>query len=597
MIQEARYTSPSGKEIVFAWETAKRDTELKTGVFTFPGSDGALVQHQGMGARTFPLVCIFSGPDCTDKADGFEAALIERGVAELQHPIYGAVKVKPVGHIEREDDPVNKLGQSTVSVTFTETVTSEEAAALNSTAADAIDEEYEEFSEAAAADFAGAIAADSIDADSPASEIVKNPITDISARLETQSALETQTQSIIDALQPIAASDKKGFADWLASARELKDSIKNLYKKGMNAAAKIESVYTKALNIGRLTLRLMKLPGNLAVALAEKIKGYSTLTANLINQYKNDPIGIEKMKNAYAAATLALTGAAAAIASGSALSVAEIAAMTGAVSNGISGGGSDTAAGSADMSAGTMSREEAVEMAGQITSILDSVIAFRDEKIVSMEISGEDTHEVIQIVDDIIAFTDETIARLENAISAGIPPAAIPYVNELIDSKNSEIRQLRESQTKSANRSARVLEDAIGLAERKRTQIEAVGGQVGQVIQIIDDSLVFENENKNKLESIANKATDDFVDSSPISHLALYDLVYTSVLLITNAAFALPMQKTITLDRDRQVIELCAELYGTTDYLDDFIIENNFNIDEIELLPMGKKVSYYVQNT
>jgi hypothetical protein len=55
------------------------------------------------------------------------------------------------------------------------------------------------------------------------------------------------------------------------------------------------------------------------------------------------------------------------------------------------------------------------------------------------------------------------------------------------------------------------------------------------------------------------------------------------------------MQKTITLDRDRQVIELCAELYGTTDYVDDFIIENNFNIDEIELLPMGKKVSYYVK--
>jgi hypothetical protein len=56
------------------------------------------------------------------------------------------------------------------------------------------------------------------------------------------------------------------------------------------------------------------------------------------------------------------------------------------------------------------------------------------------------------------------------------------------------------------------------------------------------------------------------------------------------------MQKTITLDRDRQVIELCAELYGTTDYLDEFIIENNLNIDEIELLPMGKKVLYYVKN-
>jgi hypothetical protein len=486
MIQEARYTSPSGKEITFGWETTKRDTELKTGVFTFPGKDGANVQHQGAGARSLPLVCIFSGPDCTDKADGFEAALIERGAAELQHPIYGTVKVKPVGHIEREDDPVNKLGQSTVTVTFIETITDEVAAELNEVAADAIDEKYEEFSEAAAADFAEAIAADSIDANS----ITQNTTTDITEQLETQSALETQTQTIIDSLQPIAASDKKGFADWLATARELKDNIKNLYAKAKGTAAKIESVYVKALNIGRLTLRLMKLPSDLSVALAEKIKGYSTLTATLINQYKNDPFGIKKIKNAYATATLALTGATAAIASGSALTAAEVAALTGAsparvarasmgstASPGSGGGGTDNSAGGAaglvaGKNSGTASREEAVEAANKVADFFETTTAFQDMKI----------------------------------------------------------------------------------------------------------------------------AQNTFVDAAPAAYIALTELVYNSVQLILNAAFALPMQKTIVLDRDRQVIELCAELYGTTDYLDDFIVENNFNIDEIELLPMGKKVSYYVKN-
>lgn len=92
-------------------------------------------------------------------------------------------------------------------------------------------------------------------------------------------------------------------------------------------------------------------------------------------------------------------------------------------------------------------------------------------------------------------------------------------------------------------------------------------------------------------------AQNSFVDASPTTHLELTDIVYSSIQLILNASFALPMQKTITLDRDRQVVELCAELYGTTDYLDNFIIENNFNIDELEILPMGKKVSYYVKST
>jgi hypothetical protein len=297
---------------------------------------------------------------------------------------------------------------------------------------------------------------------------------------------------MIDNLQPIAMADKKKFADWLASAKELKNKIQNLYKKGLSIAGKVEDVYVKALDIGRLTLRLMKLPSDLAVGLAEKIKGYSTLTANLINQFKNDPFGVEKMKAAYATASLAITGACAAIASGSALSVAEIAAMTGAtpalnksapkassstsaapapaMSLSRAGGGAGSA--SANVSAGTASREEAVEAATQVAAFYETITEFQDTKI----------------------------------------------------------------------------------------------------------------------------AQNAFIDAAPTAHIELTELVYLSIQLILNASFALPMQKTITLDRDRQVVELCTELYGTTDCLDDFIIENNFNIDEIELLPMGKRVSYYVKS-
>jgi hypothetical protein len=274
-------------------------------------------------------------------------------------------------------------------------------------------------------------------------------------------------------MEPLASSDKKGFAEWLASAKELKDSIKNLYSKAGKAAAKAENAYVKALNIGRLTLRLMQLPGDIAVSLAEKIKGFSTLTANLINQYKNDPFGIKKIKAAYAAATIALTGAAAAIASGSALTVAEIAALTGAVSSSPARASMGTTGGAAaNITAGTTSREEAVAAANRVADFFETVTAFQDTKI----------------------------------------------------------------------------------------------------------------------------AQNAFVDASSSAHIALNELVYNSIQLILNASFALPMQKTITLDRDRQVIELCAELYGTTDYLDEFIMQNKFNIDEIELLPMGKKVSYYVKN-
>jgi hypothetical protein len=93
-------------------------------------------------------------------------------------------------------------------------------------------------------------------------------------------------------------------------------------------------------------------------------------------------------------------------------------------------------------------------------------------------------------------------------------------------------------------------------------------------------------------------AQNVFVDSDPEAYLALTRVARMSVRLILHVSFALPMQRTITLDRDRQAIELCAELYGSVEngVIDRFIRQNNLNIDEIGLLPMGKKVSYYVQN-
>jgi prophage DNA circulation protein len=314
-IKEAKYTAPSGTEFVFGWEKVKKQTELKTGTYTFPSRDGAHVQHQGAGARTFPLTCIFSGENCIDEADAFEDALIETGVGELQHPVYGIRKVKPTGNIVREDDLVSALNESTVTITFTETITDEEAAKMDEVAVDSIEESYDEFADAAAEDFAETLAA------TPESPLAEG----ISEQLRVQAALTDQTNIIIDNMQPLAMADKKSFADWLASANELKDTIKNLYTKGKRAAEKVESVYVKALNIARLTLRIMKLPSDLSVSLAEKIKGYSNLTAQLINQFQNDPFGVKNIKNAFATARLGLTGAVASVAAGASTSTARAA--------------------------------------------------------------------------------------------------------------------------------------------------------------------------------------------------------------------------------------------------------------------------------
>jgi prophage DNA circulation protein len=435
-IVDAIYTSPSGKEATFKFEELERTTPLKTGVFTFPDKDGAHVQHQGAGGKTHPFVCLFQGQDCMDLADEFEAMLIERGVAEFQHPAYGTLKVVPTGDIKRKDDLIKELNQSTVNITFTETIVDETSPALDVVTADNIDAMMEDFSEAAAEDFAAGLSADTVP-----------------EQLQAQSALTDQANAMGENLSGLAQNDPGKWAQFLTTMKELKSNIQGVFNKA-------EQVVQKGLNIARQTLNLMKAPSRMVVAISEKIKGYTGLITQIVGQFKNDPFGIKHRTNAFISTRLVLTGAVASMASGSALSIA--AAASSAAASGIS----------ADASAGTMSREEAIDTALQIEALLETVKDFEDSKV------------------------------------------------EL----------------------------------------------------------------------------DVFIDSNGSAYFKLQELVFASAQLIMNAAFSLPMRRTITTDRDRQVIELCCELYGSEDYLDRFIRENNFSIDEIELISMGTEVTYYVQS-
>ncbi|MCL2410072.1 MAG: DNA circularization N-terminal domain-containing protein [Treponema sp.] len=476
-IRDGRYTSPSGNVYTFSYGDVSRETELKTGVYTFPMRDGARVQHQGRGAMTFPLTCIFHGANCMERASAFEEALIERGAGELQHPIYGTFRVKPTGNISRDDRLVTSSNQSTVTVTFTESIENDDDNTMNEVAANTINANHDTLENLAAEDFAAAIAS----------------IESVSEQLAIEAALGMQTQSIIDSLQPMAMSDRRTFVDWLASANELRSSVTQIFNRGMAIAQSIEDIYVRALNVARLTLRLMRLPARLSTTLASKIAGYAELTANLINQFRNDPFEIRKIKNAFATATLGISGALASISSGAAISAAEAAASPG--NNAVQSTTSGSTAGvlqdddggnySATVkNSGTASREEAVETAASILEMMDSLTAFSDAKIEAL-----------------------------NESSASIQ---------------------------------------------------------------------------------AQSAKDIYIDANAASYIALKELVQQSAQLIMNASFALPMQRTFTLDRDRQVIELCAELYNTVDYVDNFIISNNLSIDEIELLPIGTKVTHYV---
>lgn len=121
-LKEGAYNSPSGKRYTFAYEDLSRNFDKKTSSHDFPNADGTYIQDNGRTGRKYPITAYFSGANCDTAADAFENALGETGRGKLEHPIYGTIDVVPFGTVTRNDALKSAANQSTVEVTFWETI-------------------------------------------------------------------------------------------------------------------------------------------------------------------------------------------------------------------------------------------------------------------------------------------------------------------------------------------------------------------------------------------------------------------------------------------------------------------------------------------
>ncbi len=116
-----------------------------------------------------------------------------------------------------------------------------------------------------------------------------------------------------------------------------------------------------------------------------------------------------------------------------------------------------------------------------------------------------------------------------------------------------------------------------------RNRAEAMEAMV-QLEELYDDYVALADEyaEENISPDTSSTASD------------MQELLSSTAYYILMTAFSLPSRRIITLGRDRQLLELVAELYGSLERVDEFIQENNLNADELEVLPMGREVAYYV---
>lgn len=343
-LNDIKYTSPSGKEFSFVFDNVFKETDLKTATFTFPEKDGAYIQSLGRGGRRFPLTCIFTGELCMQKADEFEAALEERGIGSLRHPVYGTRAVVPTGTIKREDGLVTEVNTSTVTVTFSETNTNKEI----------LQSVTESSSEISAA----------------AEVFVDNAIDEFVASISLDSAPEVlQVENLCKDTAKIICDQIDDYADMVATKKNfnLNDITNGAYK----AMRKIVNSATAPINDIRgyaaTLLKLMRLPATIVSMPGEIITAYANMVRDIVKKFKNDPFGDNKVRNQYAMMKLSLHGAICAICEGTTFACGQSSSSDGGLGDGTQDG--------------FTSREDAITAAEKVQEVYETVKEKLDSEV------------------------------------------------------------------------------------------------------------------------------------------------------------------------------------------------------------------------
>jgi len=115
------YMSPSGNSFALDYEDMSVEIELQTKSYNYANANVTVVQQFGHSSRILPLRVFFSGPDYDIDSAAFEAALLERGTAILQTPLYGSINVVPTGKIKASDKFKTSANQRVLEIELLET--------------------------------------------------------------------------------------------------------------------------------------------------------------------------------------------------------------------------------------------------------------------------------------------------------------------------------------------------------------------------------------------------------------------------------------------------------------------------------------------
>lgn len=134
-------------------------------------------------------------------------------------------------------------------------------------------------------------------------------------------------------------------------------------------------------------------------------------------------------------------------------------------------------------------------------------------------------------------------------------------------------------------------------------ELYAMGAVTGTIVTLINtqystktDALRAADALLNQFDRLVTWRDNNYVGvDTGESYQKLQRAVALTAGYLVEISFTLKQERRLVLDRDRTIIDLAAELYGSVDDQLDFLINsNNLSGDEILELPRGREIVYYI---
>jgi len=128
----------------------------------------------------------------------------------------------------------------------------------------------------------------------------------------------------------------------------------------------------------------------------------------------------------------------------------------------------------------------------------------------------------------------------------------------------------------------------------------------GSIVSVVNNQFTTKTEALEAAEIVLTQFDDliawrdaNFQSLSEIDTGSAYQQLLEAVALtagfLVEISFSLKQERRIVLNRNRTIVDLVAELYGSIDdQLDFFINSNDLSGDEIKELPKGREIVYYI---